>query len=104
MPGDLDDKEQWQPFHHDKLYEPGRNTFEPGSNELECYLQGLAREVDGRSLSRDDLKELCRKLDERGFLGRPWGDESFRDEVLDILNKMKLVRKMVSKCQTLIIS
>jgi len=100
MPGDLSDPTQLYPFHYDPRYEPGKNTFEPGSPNLEGYLQDIAFQVLGRGLDKDRMSELIAYLEGKGFLHRNWGDESFRNEVIKYLNKIKYAGKVARKWLT----
>lgn len=94
MPGDLNDQEQWLPFHHDRHYNPGPNQFEPGAPNLNGYLQGIAAELTGVRLNGDNLLKLKRHLEGKGFLHRHWGDEPFRNEVCKFIKKIVSARKV----------
>lgn len=96
MPGDLRDQEQTYPFYYDNKYDPGTNPFEPGSPNLEGYIKSVVEEK-GIILSPEKLKDLMAHLQDKGFLHRNPGDESFRNEIFKYLDKIQKAKKVASR-------
>ena len=100
MPGDLRDPEQLFPYYYDSRYEPGTNPFEPGSFDLDGYLQDLSAEITGRRLSPEGMSKLMNHLQQKSLLHRNPGDEGFREEVVRYLKGLKMGRKVALKWLT----
>ena len=98
MPGDLSDQRFLFPFHYEPLYEPGRNPFEGGLQNLEGYLQGIVKSVRGYGMAKDELQNLKDHLDKKGMLNRNPGDEAFRNEVIAYLRMLKSAKKVAARC------
>lgn len=96
MPGELSDPTQSVPYHYDRRYEPSSNPANWGFNELDSFLNNLSGQVLGRPLTENEMRSLKESLEEKGFLHRNFGDESFKNRVLTYLNKMKSARKVAS--------
>jgi hypothetical protein len=94
MPEDLTKQEGMFPGNYDSLFIKHDNQFEPGASNFDGYLQAIARETLGTTISPEKLDSVKSELDTKGFLNRNPGDQSFRDEVIKILNKIKLARKV----------
>jgi len=100
MPGDLKSPEQSVPYHYDTKYELGSNPFEPGSDDLRRYLQSVVMEKN-IVLEPDRMTNLVMYLNNKGFLCRNHGDESFRNEVFKYIDKIKKAQKVAKNWQTL---
>lgn len=97
MPGDLRDPEQMYPFHHDNLYRRGPSQFEPGSEDTDTYLQSIVFEETRTKLSPEKLNDLKEELEnKRLFCQNPYTEE-FRAEVLQILKRRKMARKVAHR-------
>lgn len=99
MPGDLNDHEQWLPFHHDRHYDPAPNQFAPKIEPIDNYLQSISMEVAGKKLNKSGIEKLKQHLDSKGFLYRNWGSQEFHDEVAKFLKTLSLARKVARRCQ-----
>jgi len=96
MPGDLRDPEQFQQWHYDPRYDATPNMFDPGSDDMDGYLQSIVEEVLGKHLDSLSLGQLKGKLSDKGLFSRNPGDESFRSEV----KKLIMARKVASQWLT----
>ena len=102
MPGDLSNPET-SPFdvgRYESRYEPGANTFESGTPDLEGVLQAYASQELGKRLDKERMRDLILHLDSKGYLHRNWGDESFREEVSKFLKTLSKARKVARKWLT----
>jgi len=99
MPGDLQDPTQMFPFHNNKVYEPGGNTFESGSPvpELNRMLQNLAGTSIGRRLSQSELEAFKNSLETTGHLHRQWGDESVQNEIIRLVKSISQSKKVAAQ-------
>lgn len=97
MPGDLRDPEQAYPFHHDNLYRRAPSQFEPGSDDVDSYLQSIVFEEIRAKLGPDDLLDLKDKLSEKGLLNQNMGTEEFRNEVKDLIKRRKMAREVIRR-------
>jgi hypothetical protein len=100
MPGELNDPEQSIPYHYDPKYD---NTPTPNGMEVpdSCkYLQSIVGEVLGIRLSPEKLCLLIDELEEKGFLHRNPGDETFRSEVVKQTKRLMMARKVARRCLT----
>ena len=98
MPAELNNSEGMFPGHYDTRYEHTRpGNPDEGTPSLDKYLQSMALEVLGRSLSQEDLFKLKNNLDRKGLLYQNKGDESFRDEVFSYIKKLNLAKKVARK-------
>lgn len=102
MPGDLKDPEQMFPFYYDNRYDEAPNQFEPGSPDMNGYLQSIAFETIGIKLSPEKLEDLKIVLQAKGLFHVNPGDESFRSEVRKQIKRLAMARKVARKCLILI--
>jgi len=100
MPGDLRDPEQAYPFHHDNLYQRGPGQFEPGSEDVDTYLQSIAFECIRAKLSPEGLLELKEELSSKGLLNQNMGTQEFRDEVSKVIKRRKMAREVIRRWLT----
>ena len=102
MPGDLQDPTQLYPFHNNKVYEPGTNIFESGSPmlEVEKMIQNLAGASIGRRLTDFEMKKVVQALADRGYLSRPWGDQTVQDEVVKLVKSISMIKKVAQRWLT----
>ena len=100
MPGDLKDPEQMFPFYYDSRYCEAPNPFEPGPKNMDGYLQSISNEELGRKLNTEELDDLKRNLDSKGFFHRNPGEESFRCEVCKQIKRLAMARKVARKWPT----
>ena len=104
MPGDLQDPTQLFPFHMNKVYEPGTNTFEPGSSlpEIERMVQNLSGATIGRRLNNTEMAAVRENLESSGLLSRPWGDECVQNQVVKLVKSISMSKKVTAKWLILI--
>lgn len=100
MPGDLRDPEQTYPFYHDNLYRRGPSQFEPGSSDMDKYLQSIAFERYRIKLSPEKLEDLKNELSNKGFFFQNPGTEEFRAEVCKLMKRYKLAERIARKWLT----
>lgn len=98
MPGELGDPEQLYPFHYDPRYENRPRPLELFYPEVDMYIQTFAEQYLNKPLTRYELRIVKEQLAEKGFLHRHWTDQPFRKEVIKILKKMNLARKVAKRC------
>jgi hypothetical protein len=96
MPGDLLDPESFMPFHYDPRYDQARNTFEPGAPDVDGGIQDIVLEELGYKLSPEKMKLLKSWLQTKGYFSRNRGDPSFKREVITLVNKLKMAKKVVN--------
>jgi hypothetical protein len=97
MPHDLRDPEGLFPYHYDERYEKGTNTFEPGSPDVDGYIQTLVFQACGRKLCPELMQELKDMLKDKGFMHQNPGDEPFQKAVVDYVKNLKTARKIARK-------
>jgi hypothetical protein len=94
MPGDLRDPEQFQPFHHDNLYDRTQSVTDI-TPDMDAYLQSIVTDAVGKRLDPARLDEVKRNLEDSGALHMHPGDETFRAEV----RKLVMARRVASRWQ-----
>jgi hypothetical protein len=98
MPVELNDPEGMFPFHYDPRYDQAPNPFEPGAVDINGYLQGIAVEVSGKELGKEQLKNLKESLENKDMFHRNIGDESFRTEAGKMVKRLLMAGKVAEKC------
>lgn len=98
MPVELNDPEGMFPFHYDPRYDQAQNPFEPGAFDMDGYLQGIAAEVSGKELNKEQLKSLKESLENKDLFHRNIGDGTFRDEAGKMVKRLMMARKVAEKC------
>jgi hypothetical protein len=100
MPCDLRDPtgEGAFPFYYDQRYDEAPNQFEPGSFDMDNYLQSIIFDVMGKNVSQEKLNLLKKEIEGAGFFHRNVGDETFRTEVIKLLKQklMTMARKVAA--------
>jgi len=89
MPGDLRDPEQFQQFHYDNRYD-NPQTGAPVEDDMDKYLQSIVMEVRQQRLPKKDLGNLKDEMSAKGLFHQHPGDESFRQEVKNLLKARKV--------------
>jgi hypothetical protein len=98
MPEELTNPEGTFPYHYDPKYDEAPNPFEPGAFDIDRYLQGIAVEVAGEELGKEQLKSLKDALKNKDLFHRNIGDETFRSEVGQMVKRLRMARKVTEKC------
>lgn len=93
MPGDLRDPEQFQTFHYDPKYDATPNMMDPGSFDMDNYLQSISMDTLGRRVDNQVLDSVKDGLADKGFFHQNIGDEAFRNKVKELL----LIRRVISR-------
>jgi len=96
VPGDLRDPEQSTGWYYDPKFDATPNMFDPGSDDMDAYLQSIAEEATGQRMNGATLDSLKKNLVDKGFFCRNTGDESFRNQV----KKLLMARRMVARWLT----
>jgi hypothetical protein len=96
MPGDLTDPESFMPFHYDRRYPWTRNPFEPGVPDVDGNIQNIALKTLGTKLSPEKFKQLKSWLQSKGCLSMNSGDPSFEKEVVSLIEKLKMAKKVIN--------
>ena len=97
MPGDLKDPEQSIPFYYENRYDEGANPFNPGSPDMDGYLQSIAQECRNIKLSPEKMEDLKEILAEKGFFHRNPGSDDFRSEVSRQVKRLMMARKVAHR-------
>lgn len=89
MPGDLRDPEQYEPWHHDELYNHDIQPLNlPG--DVSEVIQAVAWETLGGRIGDKLLEKVQSELAKGGYALHHPGDESLRDQIRNILMARKV--------------
>lgn len=95
MPGDLEDPEQTFPFFYDHRYDKSENITQPGTFDMDGYIQSIAFETVGTQMSPKQLGLIKRELEEKGLLHQNPGEGTFRDSVIKFIKRCTMAKKVV---------
>ena len=96
MPGELNNPQNWFPFHYQPCYAPGTNQFDAGSFDMDEYLKSLAIQ-QGARLSPKSLSKLKDYLEARGVLSMNPGDQAFTEPVKKFVKMLLQARKVAAR-------
>ena len=89
MPGDLRDPEQYEPWHHDELYDHSPTPMHI-PEDVDPVIQDVAWAALGHKLDKDVLEKIKGELAKQGYGGNHPGDESLRDKARELVRARKV--------------